>query len=463
MTYHSDIVRQERLLALYRPILERVLDRVDLVIASSPDMVEHSEFLKRVAEKCRVVPFGIHAESYADTPEVLRRAEELGSGHSRPIVLFVGRLIYYKGADVLVKAMADVEADLVMIGRGPLEAELRDLASSSGIADRVTFLEGDLFGPVNGRAYDVIVSNPPYIADAEFAALDRGVREFEPRSALAGGPDGLAFFRRIAADAAGHRGRRSGEVGVEPERIRRLLDEVAAGEVSPEAAYESLSHLPFAETAGGAAHVDHHRGIRTGFPEVVFCEGKTPQQVRSIARELLEHGDVMLGTRASAAQFQVVAQIALDARYFEEARILLVDRRETKPSEGHVVIASAGTADHPVVVAVEGGEVLAFGALSPYRTKPSYRHTVEDSVYVKPGYRGKGLGGLILDELVTLARGRGHHAVVARITGGNVASLRLHERHGFIRAGLEREVAFKLGAWLDVVTMQRLLEPPGHP
>ncbi len=121
------------------------------------------------------------------------------------------------------------------------------------------------------------------------------------------------------------------------------------------------------------------------------------------------------------------------------------------------------TADHPVVVAVEGGEVLAFGALSPYRAKPSYRHTVEDSVYVKPGYRGKGLGGLILDELVTRARARGHHAVIARITGSNVASLRLHERHGFVRAGLEREIAFKLGAWLDVVTMQRLLEPPGRP
>lgn len=72
------------------------------------------------------------------------------------------------------------------------------------LSDRVTFLEGDLFGPVNGHAFDVIVSNPPYIADAEFAALDRGVREFEPRAALAGGTDGLDFYRRIAAEAAGH-------------------------------------------------------------------------------------------------------------------------------------------------------------------------------------------------------------------------------------------------------------------
>jgi len=130
--------------------------------------------------------------------------------------------------------------------------------------------------------------------------------------------------------------------------IRKLLEEVGSGALSPQTAYERLSHLPFTETAGGAARVDHHREIRTGFPEVVFCEGKTPQQVRSIARELLDHGDVVLGTRATAAQFQVVAQIALDARYFEEARLLVVDRREVKPSEGHVVVASGGTADFPV-------------------------------------------------------------------------------------------------------------------
>jgi phosphinothricin acetyltransferase len=115
------------------------------------------------------------------------------------------------------------------------------------------------------------------------------------------------------------------------------------------------------------------------------------------------------------------------------------------------------TAHHPVVVVVDGDEVLAFGALSPYRLKPAYRRTVEDSVYVKAGYRGKGLGGLVLGRLVALAAERGHHSIVARITSANVPSLRLHERHGFLPAGVEREIAHKLGAWLDVVTMQRLL------
>lgn len=114
-------------------------------------------------------------------------------------------------------------------------------------------------------------------------------------------------------------------------------------------------------------------------------------------------------------------------------------------------------AAYPVVVTAQGDEVLAFGALAPYRTKPSYRRTVEDSVYVKDGYRGKGLGGLVLERLVELAAGGGHHSVIARITAVNEASLRLHARHGFVRGGLEREAALKLGRWLDVVVLQRML------
>ncbi|HEY7520123.1 MAG TPA: GNAT family N-acetyltransferase [Methylomirabilota bacterium] len=115
------------------------------------------------------------------------------------------------------------------------------------------------------------------------------------------------------------------------------------------------------------------------------------------------------------------------------------------------------TQDYPVLVAVDGDEVIAFGSLSPYRPKPSYRWTVEDSVYVKEGYRGKGVGSDILAELVARARKRGHRSVVARVTSENAPSLCLHRRHGFQRAGYERQVAFKLARWLDVVTLQRLL------
>lgn len=143
VTYHSDIVRQKTELALYRPLLNRFLDRADLIIASSPNMVEHSEFLSPRAEKCRVVNFGIHTERYADRPEVLARAAEIRGAHAgRKVALFVGRLVYYKGAEVLVRAFAKTSpgTDLVLIGRGPLEGRLREIAMAAGCLDRITFL-----------------------------------------------------------------------------------------------------------------------------------------------------------------------------------------------------------------------------------------------------------------------------------------------------------------------------------
>lgn len=138
--YHSDIVRQRRLLAAYRPFLERFLDRVDLIIASSPDMIRHSPFLAPRAAKCRVVHFGLPLHQLT-TPAVLARAAQLRAAHGgRRIVLFVGRLVYYKGADVLVRAMAGVDADLVIVGSGPLDADLRRLAADLGVAARTTFV-----------------------------------------------------------------------------------------------------------------------------------------------------------------------------------------------------------------------------------------------------------------------------------------------------------------------------------
>lgn len=142
VSYHSDIVRQKRLLTAYKPFLERVLDRADLIVTSSPNMIANSPFLAPRAEKCRVVDYGLHVEEIAEpTAEVLARAERIRAEHAgRRIVLFVGRLVYYKGVDVLVRAMASVDADVVLIGRGPLEGELREIAVAAGIADRVSFV-----------------------------------------------------------------------------------------------------------------------------------------------------------------------------------------------------------------------------------------------------------------------------------------------------------------------------------
>ena len=112
---------------------------------------------------------------------------------------------------------------------------------------------------------------------------------------------------------------------------------------------------------------------------------------------------------------------------------------------------------HSALVAVEAEEVIGFAALSPYKERPAYSTSVEDSVYVHRDHQGRGVGRLLLGTLVDAAQTSGFHAMFARIVGGHEASIRLHESHGFEIIGTEREVGRKFGKWLDVVVMQRLL------
>ena len=143
LSYHSDIVRQKRMLAAYRPFLEAVLDRADVIATSSPNLRDNSPFLAPRAEKVRIVDYGLHVDTIAEPSHAIAaRAEQIRAEHAgRKIVLFVGRLVYYKGADVLVRAMADVDADVVLLGRGPLESELREIARANGIGQRATWVE----------------------------------------------------------------------------------------------------------------------------------------------------------------------------------------------------------------------------------------------------------------------------------------------------------------------------------
>ena len=116
------------------------------------------------------------------------------------------------------------------------------------------------------------------------------------------------------------------------------------------------------------------------------------------------------------------------------------------------------TGAYPAVVAVgDDGEVVGFGSLGPYRSRPAYSTTVEDSVYVRRDRHRRGVGRAVLTELVRLATDHGFHAVIGRIVGGHEASIGLHQACGFEVVGVEREVGRKFGRWLDVVVTERLL------
>ncbi len=118
---------------------------------------------------------------------------------------------------------------------------------------------------------------------------------------------------------------------------------------------------------------------------------------------------------------------------------------------------AARSGAHAVLVATDDGTVCGFGSLSPWRDRPAYATTVEDSVYVHRDHQGQGVGKAILSELLATATAHGFHACMARIVGGHEASIALHASCAFEVVGTEREVGRKFGRWLDVVLMERLL------
>jgi glycosyltransferase involved in cell wall biosynthesis len=148
VTYHSDVVRQARLLKAYRPFMDRVLQRADAILCTSPDYMSGSDVLAPVRHKCHVVPYGIDLRQFTMTDDVAREAVAIRARFgNRPLLLGVGRLIYYKGFEYAIRAMIHVDAELILIGGGPMRASLEQSAREAGVAQRVHFI-----GELHNRA-----------------------------------------------------------------------------------------------------------------------------------------------------------------------------------------------------------------------------------------------------------------------------------------------------------------------
>jgi L-amino acid N-acyltransferase YncA len=119
---------------------------------------------------------------------------------------------------------------------------------------------------------------------------------------------------------------------------------------------------------------------------------------------------------------------------------------------------------YPLFVAEEEGRVLGLSTYGPFRAWAAYKYTVENSVYVAEGHRGKGIARLLMQPLIEAARRQGFHAIVASIDATNDASIRLHRSFGFEEVAHFRQVGYKFGRWLDLKFLELLLaDSPAHP
>ncbi|HBT49648.1 MAG: NCAIR mutase (PurE)-related protein [Caldanaerobacter subterraneus] len=130
------------------------------------------------------------------------------------------------------------------------------------------------------------------------------------------------------------------------EKILEVLEKFKQGRISQEEALNILQNLPYEDL--GFAKIDYHRELRKGFPEVIFCEGKTPYQVREIALAMHRKEVDVLGTRASREHFEAVKEVIDKAIYYEEARIISVKNTPLKKTNGIIGVVAAGTSDLPV-------------------------------------------------------------------------------------------------------------------
>jgi NCAIR mutase (PurE)-related protein len=130
------------------------------------------------------------------------------------------------------------------------------------------------------------------------------------------------------------------------ESIRKLLEDVQKGRLPVEDAMQQLRSFPYDDI--GYAKIDTHRALRKGFPEVIFCQGKSVEQIAGIVQKMLGHGGSILGMRAWEEAYQAVRRVADRVEFYKDAKAILVGEKPPITSKGTVVVVSAGTADIPV-------------------------------------------------------------------------------------------------------------------
>ena len=145
--------------------------------------------------------------------------------------------------------------------------------------------------------------------------------------------------------------------------LKKMLQAIANGDISPETALDKLKDLPF-ETLDEFAKIDRHRQLRTGFPEVIWGEDKTPEQIIKIINLMRLNNSVVMATRVTPQKYQQIKEAIPDLIYYSTARICALSKPETPSQIGTISILTAGTADIPAAEeAAVTGELCGFGVI----------------------------------------------------------------------------------------------------
>jgi pyridinium-3,5-biscarboxylic acid mononucleotide synthase len=161
--------------------------------------------------------------------------------------------------------------------------------------------------------------------------------------------------------------------------VEKLLKDVKTGEISVEKALDVLKNFPYTDL--GFARIDHHREMRTGYPEIIYCAGKSVEQVTEIVRVMSERENNVIGTRATREMFDAVKGNTPEAIYYPMARIISVQKKKPKAPESRIAIITAGTSDMPVAEeAAVTAELLGNNVLRIYDAGVAGIHRLVDKL-----------------------------------------------------------------------------------
>jgi NCAIR mutase (PurE)-related protein len=161
--------------------------------------------------------------------------------------------------------------------------------------------------------------------------------------------------------------------------VEKLLQEVKKGDTSVEKALEILKNFPYTDL--GFARIDHHREMRTGYPEIIYCAGKSVEQVRDIFRVMAEREHSVIGTRANQEMYEAVKSILTNVVYHPMARIISLQKKKPESPESRIAIITAGTSDMPVAEeAAITAELLGNNVLRIYDAGVAGIHRLVDKL-----------------------------------------------------------------------------------